>query len=80
MLIRPSFVLGFAIGAGVMYFLDMRGGRRRRAIARDKAMHYLHSGEHLAWKKARHMRNRARGLFAERMTERRSFRKYGDAA
>lgn len=34
-----SLLIAAAIGAGLMYLLDPDGGRRRRALARDKAVH-----------------------------------------
>ncbi|HYH46747.1 MAG TPA: hypothetical protein VEG34_13765 [Thermoanaerobaculia bacterium] len=35
---------GVGLGAGLMYFLDPDDGRRRRALARDKAVHGLKVG------------------------------------
>jgi hypothetical protein len=59
------FVLGLAAGAGAMYFLDPQGGRRRRAIARDKAMSWANDAADFADKKARHLRNQGQGLMHE---------------
>jgi hypothetical protein len=53
------------LGAGLMYLLDPQGGGRRRALARDKAVHVLKKGGEAARKKSRHLGNRTRGLIAE---------------
>ncbi|WP_394847783.1 BON domain-containing protein [Pendulispora brunnea] len=34
------FLLGMGVGSGVTYFFDPRQGARRRAMARDKAVHF----------------------------------------
>ena len=60
-----SFLAGLGLGAGLMYALDPQAGRRRRALARDKAQHL--------WKEAREgwddlqrdVTNRATGLAAQ---------------
>lgn len=36
--------LGAGLGASLMYLLDPEGGRRRRALARDKAVHGMKAG------------------------------------
>jgi hypothetical protein len=63
-----DFVLGVMLGAGLMYFLDPDRGRRRRALLRDRAVHFGHEledlGETLAGQ-ARHLRNQAAGTIAE---------------
>jgi hypothetical protein len=60
-----SFLCGAALGAAVMYFLDPQGGRRRRALVRDKAVSYAgHAGEY-AERTARDLGNRATGLAHE---------------
>jgi hypothetical protein len=59
-----SFLAGAAIGAGLMFLLDPDRGRRRRALARDRILSAgRHAGEDVG-AKARHLRNRARGLVA----------------
>jgi hypothetical protein len=59
-----SFLAGTAIGAGLMFLLDPDRGARRRALARDRILSAgRHAGEDVG-AKARHLRNRARGLVA----------------
>jgi hypothetical protein len=48
-----------------MFLLDPALGRRRRAVAGDKAGAYLRDAEQVVEKKVRHLGNRARGLAAE---------------
>jgi hypothetical protein len=48
-----------------MYFTDPQGGRRRRAIARDKAVSWGHDAADYADKTARHLRNQAYGTAVE---------------
>lgn len=57
--------LGAGLGAGLMYLLDPEGGGRRRALARDKAIHVLKKGGEAARKTSRDLGNRTRGLVAE---------------
>jgi CBS domain-containing protein len=56
---------GVALGFGLMYFLDPRLGKRRRALLRDKGIHYWKIVNHSTFKKLRHLNNKAHGLFAE---------------
>ena len=60
-----SFLCGAALGAAVMYFLDPQGGRRRRALVRDKAVSYANQAGEYADKTARDIGNRATGLAHE---------------
>ena len=57
--------LGAGLGAGLMYLLDPQAGGRRRAVARDKALHLLKEGGAAARKTSRDLGNRTRGLVAE---------------
>jgi CBS domain-containing protein len=57
-------VAGVGLGAAAFYFLDPVGGRRRRALARDKAVRAGHLGRRDLARAERHVANRARGLFA----------------
>jgi len=56
---------GFALGALAMFILDPEQGRRRRALVRDKAVHYGHEVSDLASGASKDLRNRARGVVAE---------------
>jgi hypothetical protein len=57
--------LGAGLGAGLMYLLDPTGGRRRRAMARNKAVHTYHLGSDALRRSTRDLGNRSRGLAAE---------------
>jgi len=64
----PKMLIGAAVGAGLMYMIDPRAGRRRRALMRDQADHIAHEAEDAmdaAGGKARHVRNKAKGAVAE---------------
>ena len=56
---------GVGLGAGLMYLLDPDGGRRRRALARDKAVHGLKVSGKALRKTSSDLGNRTRGLVAE---------------
>lgn len=60
-----TLLLGFALGAGLTYFLDRDRGTRRRALVRDKVVRAGHELEEVAVANARHARNRATGLVHE---------------
>lgn len=62
---RRFVLLGAVAGAGLMYLLDPREGRRRRALARDKGMHYLRRAGVLAARCGRNLAGRLRGLLHE---------------
>jgi hypothetical protein len=53
------------VGAAAMYFLDPVAGNRRRALLRDKIIHWQHKASDVADAKLRHVRNRAYGTLAE---------------
>lgn len=57
-----------ALGAGLMYMFDPLGGRRRRALVRDKVVHLLNKAGDAAGSTGRDLRNRARGVAAELRT------------
>ncbi len=59
-----SMLAGAGIGAGLMYLLDPQMGRRRRALARDRAVSLAHRAQDAADVVGRDMRNRAHGLAA----------------
>jgi uncharacterized membrane protein len=58
-------LIGGAVGAGLMYLLDPRMGRRRRAIARDKVVHAGHKVVDAADVTRRDFANRVTGMVAE---------------
>jgi len=53
---------GFGIGALAMFLLDPDSGRRRRTLAREKAVGAVNDVSDAASGKARDLQNRARGL------------------
>jgi hypothetical protein len=56
---------GIGLGAAVMYVLDPEGGRRRRALARDKAVSLANKTTRVVEAKSRDLANRAKGVAAE---------------
>jgi hypothetical protein len=62
-MIRILGALG--IGALAMYFFDPEQGRRRRALLRDKAVHYNKEAREYADATYKDLRNRAQGVVAE---------------
>jgi osmotically-inducible protein OsmY len=65
--IRTGAILlgGLGLGAALMYVLDPERGKRRRALARDKAVHAAHKASDRLQARSRDIRNRARGIAAE---------------
>lgn len=59
-----SLIRGLALGAGAMYFLDARSGKRRRAMIRDKADMAVTDFADLMGKAGRDLQNRAQGMGA----------------
>ena len=55
---------GIGLGAGMMYAFDPARGRRRRALARDKATHLWHAERDVVEKGMRDIRHRAEGAAA----------------
>ena len=60
-----GLLVGLGLGAAVMYLLDPGAGRRRRAVARDKALSTFKTTGGSVAKKSRDLGNRTRGLVAE---------------
>ena len=54
-------VLAAGLGAGVMFLLDPRGGRRRRALLRDKGYSLARQATSAIDKTSRDMKNRVHG-------------------
>lgn len=57
--------VGAGLGAGLMFLLDPDRGRRRRALAKDKAIHLARSTEKIVETRSRDLKNRARGAAAQ---------------
>jgi hypothetical protein len=55
-------LVGFGLGALAMFVFDPVSGRRRRALARDKATAAAHDLADATTSKARDLQNRAKGL------------------
>jgi hypothetical protein len=55
----------FGLGAAIMYVLDPDSGRRRRAVARDRALRAANDTQEAIEDTARDLRNRAQGTVAE---------------
>jgi hypothetical protein len=62
MRIIANLIASAGLGAGLMYLLDPYGGRRRRSLIRDKAVHGVHTTGDAAGKVSRDMKNRAKGV------------------
>jgi hypothetical protein len=62
---------GLALGALLEYFLDPRTGRRRRHIARDRALSQLRRGERRAAVRARRAESHAVGVVRRTINARR---------
>jgi hypothetical protein len=56
---------GIGIGAALMYLFDPSGGRRRRALIRDKAVGLTNDAREAIDKRTRDLGNRAQGLMHE---------------
>ncbi len=56
---------GIGLGALLMYVFDPERGRRRRALARDKAVRLAHKTGGLIGARSSDLNNRARGILAE---------------
>lgn len=55
----------FVLGAGITYLLDPNSGRRRRALIRDKAVHYGKVATHGLAKRRRDLTQRIGGTVSE---------------
>ncbi len=65
-----ALAAGWAAGAATMYYLDPHGGRRRRAIARDRLVAWSHDAGELAQRGGRRAASRVRGMAAARRARR----------
>jgi hypothetical protein len=59
------FIGGAGLGAALMYVLDPERGRRRRALARDKAVSFAKDTGRAVARTSRDLGNRAKGVAAE---------------
>ena len=69
---NASFLTGVVVGALCMYAFDPNGGRRRRALARDKFTRLAHKTGGGLDAAARDLSNRAAGSFATARGRRRA--------
>jgi hypothetical protein len=60
-----ALVGGIGIGAALMYVLDPERGKRRRAMARDRAVALANKTGRAFAKTSRDLNNRAKGVAAE---------------
>jgi osmotically-inducible protein OsmY len=60
-----ALLAGVGIGGALMYFLEPRGGARRRALIRDRAAHALRAGKEEFRQEVQDARNRVSGAVAE---------------
>jgi len=60
-----QWMMGIAVGGGLMYLADPDRGNRRRALAREQVLHGIHVLGKAADKAIRDLRNRTRGLVVE---------------
>jgi len=63
-----NFLTAAGLGAGMMFFLDPRNGRRRRAFVRDKMIRVSHEIQDAGEVVRRDVRNRMQGLAAGDLT------------
>jgi hypothetical protein len=63
---RPlTLMIGIALGVTAMYLLDPSGGRRRRALIRDRTRRSARRVRGAVGRASRHTANRTRGVAAE---------------
>ena len=60
-----TLLSGLGLGAGLMFLLDPERGRRRRALVRDKAVHYGKVTGRTLRGTSKHLSNKRHGLAAE---------------
>ena len=53
---------GIGLGAALMYLYDPKGGRRRRALIRDKAVGLTNDARQALNKRTKDLSNRAQGV------------------
>jgi hypothetical protein len=60
-----TLLTGVGLGAALMYLLDPERGKRRRALARDKAVSLANQTGRAVARRSRDLGNRAKGVAAE---------------
>jgi hypothetical protein len=60
-----ALLAGAGIGGALMYFLDPRGGARRRALVRDRTARAIRTGKEELHQEVEDARNRISGAVAE---------------
>ncbi|MEP7132264.1 MAG: hypothetical protein ABI914_03815 [Acidobacteriota bacterium] len=60
-----AMLSGIGVGAALMFVLDPERGRRRRAMARDKAVSLANRTGDMVARRSRDLANRAKGVAAE---------------
>ncbi len=60
-----GFIGGLALGAALMFLLDPRGGRRRRALIRDRLVRGDHQLSHTTDELSARFSNKMKGIAAE---------------
>ena len=60
-----AILSGIGIGAALMYLFDPKGGNRRRALIRDKAVALKNDAGEAISGRAKDLSNRAKGLMHE---------------
>lgn len=60
-----GFIGGLALGAGLMFLLDPQGGRRRRALVRDRLVRGGHELSHATDELSARITNKLKGIAAE---------------
>lgn len=56
---------GLGVGAALMFLFDPKGGNRRRALIRDKAVGLSNDVRETVGKRTRDLSNRAKGMLHE---------------
>lgn len=60
-----ALIGGLGVGAALMYIFDPKGGGRRRALIRDRAVGITNDLKQTVGAKSRHLGNKAKGLMHE---------------
>src|SRR4051794_20461001 len=66
-----ALLTGLGLGGALMFFLDPRGGARRRALVRDRTARAMRAGREELRQDVEDARNRISGVVAEARSRRR---------